>query len=162
MPIFGSKDKENNRSVNFSCVDGLPGYASGDAVNATINLDQSILFLRARVFKRPEIKLYLDKITSVSVATETEIREKSKNVIGRAAIGTLLLGPLGAVVGGMSGVGSKKKKEIKSFLFITYLSSDISEKTIVLEIVGASLGWNKFVADLKKATQGEVQKEIVL
>lgn len=38
------------------------------------------------------------------------ITQKSKSVVGRAVVGGLLLGPLGAVVGGMSGIGSKNTK----------------------------------------------------
>lgn len=42
---------------------------------------------------------------------------QNKSVIGRAAVGGLILGPLGAVVGGMSGLGSKYKK-LGAYLFI--------------------------------------------
>lgn len=162
MPIFKSKDRTGNRSVNFSHVDGLPGYVPNEAVNATLSNDASALVVKSRIAKRPEIKLSFEKITSVSVASETEIQEKSKSVIGRAAIGVLLLGPLGGMIGGMSGIGAKRTKEEKSFILITYLSSDKSEKTIVLEIVGASVGWNKFVSELKEINQTEDPEEIIL
>lgn len=41
---------------------------------------------------------------------EQIVAQKSKSVVGRAVVGGLLLGPLGAVVGGMSGIGSKSTK----------------------------------------------------
>ena len=106
MPIFTSKDKDKNRSVNFMAVDGLPEYQLGDAINATIVKNENVLRIKARVFKRPIINLPINKILSAVFASETEILEKDKSVIGRAAVGTLLLGPLGTIVGGMSGIGA--------------------------------------------------------
>ncbi len=38
--------------------------------------------------------------------------EKDKSVIGRAIVGGLLLGPVGAIVGGMSGIGTKKETKV--------------------------------------------------
>jgi hypothetical protein len=35
--------------------------------------------------------------------------EKDKSVLGRAAVGAIVLGPIGAIVGGISGVGKKKQ-----------------------------------------------------
>lgn len=50
-----------------------------------------------------------------------EITEKDKSVIGRAVVGGLLLGPVGAIVGGMSGIGTKqkvKKGNVDLYLYI--------------------------------------------
>jgi len=63
--------------------------------------------------------------------------QKDKSVVGRAIIGDILLGPLGAIIGGMSGVSSKyeksnilmilfwdtKTKKPKTFSFLTDTSS---------------------------------------
>ena len=43
---------------------------------------------------------------------EYETIEKDKSVIGRAIVGGLLLGPVGAIVGGMSGIGTKQETKI--------------------------------------------------
>lgn len=145
MPIFKSKDKEGNSSVNFSFIDGLPGYNAGDAINATINMITGELVIKARAFKRPEVHLPLNRILAAEHTSDVELKEKEKSVIARAAVGSLLLGPLGAVVGGMSGVGNKKEKIHKDFIFITYTNSNGEEKTIIFEIVGASIGWTKFL-----------------
>lgn len=82
MPIFTSKDKDKNRSVNFMAVDGLPEYQLGDAINATIVKNENVLRIKARVFKRPIINLPINKILSAVFASETEILEKDKSVIG--------------------------------------------------------------------------------
>jgi hypothetical protein len=56
-----------------------------------------------------------------------EYVEKEKSVIGRALVGTLIAGPIGAIVGGISGVGTKKIGEF-DFLIINFW--DVSETTI--------------------------------
>lgn len=143
-------------------VDGLPGYQQGDAINATINKASGILTIRARAFKRPEIQLPLDRITYAESKTETELQERDKSVIGRAAVGALFLGPLGAMIGGMSGIGSKQKKSVKQFLIIAYSSTSGEEKAIALEIVGASIGWEKFLKEINPKTAIQSDNSIVL
>ena len=49
----------------------------------------------------------------------------------------------------MSGIGSKKKETNKTFMIITYISSD-EEKKLVFEVVGSSIGWNKLLKELPR------------
>lgn len=52
----------------------------------------------------------LDQISEIELKREVEAditNEKEKSVVGRAVVGGLLLGPVGAIVGGMSGIGTK-------------------------------------------------------
>ncbi len=60
------------------------------------------------------------------------IEQKSKSVIGRALIGGLLLGPVGAVVGGMTGVGSKQIKLNDVDNIITIAFTDESDKEYII------------------------------
>ncbi|MBY0244287.1 MAG: zinc ribbon domain-containing protein, partial [Sphingobacteriaceae bacterium] len=57
-----------------------------------------------------------NQIIDVNIYDDTDVTEKSKSPIARAVAGGLLLGPLGAVVGGISGIGNKEVKT-KSILF---------------------------------------------
>lgn len=66
--------------------------------------------------------------------TEQDIIAKNKNVVGRSIAGGLLFGGMGAVIGGLSGVGSKNKTLHRKFVFITYQSSDKSDCGIVFEV----------------------------
>jgi len=83
------------------------------------------------------IYLYPDKITvgdkhiipfkdikNLSVCTEKEVQEKSRSVIGRGVVGGVLLGPVGAIVGGLSGVKNKQTTKETCYLVIDYQGSD--------------------------------------
>ena len=64
-------------------------------------------------------KFYISfaQLISLKFVPEEKITQENKSVIGRAVVGGLLLGPLAAVVGGMSGIG-KKTKKLGSFLLV--------------------------------------------
>lgn len=71
-----------------------------------------------------KFEIRLDKIRAAVVKNEQELVEKGKSVVGRALIGTLLVPGLGTIVGGMSGIGTKKKKGTNSqYLIINYLDA---------------------------------------
>lgn len=148
---FTSKDKSGNREVRMAYIDGIPNLftLNGEICDVTINKEIGKLTIKSAVIKNHEAHLDLDKIIDARVMTEKEIVESDKSVIGRAVVGGLLLGPLGGIVGGMSGIGSKKKTTNKTFMIISYMSGD-EEKKLVFEIVGASIGWDKMVKELPK------------
>lgn len=80
------------------------------------------------------IYLKYSKITNIDYLCETDIVEKQKSVAGRAVIGGIALGPLGAIVGGMSGIGTKSKKDIRFYLVINYKPNpNDSEKVLTFE-----------------------------
>lgn len=84
-------------------------------------------------FGKQEATLKYSQITDVFYGLETEIVEKNKSVIGRAVAGGLLFGGIGAVVGGISGTGTKAKKERHFYFIISYTSSAGEEKFIQFE-----------------------------
>lgn len=151
MSIFGSKNKQGNLSCNFMHVDGLPGYTKGIAVSVTQEDSENRLSIAMRLSKKPPLYVLYNQITTVTILSEKEIIENSKSVLGRAAVGGLLLGPLGAIVGGMSGTGTKEKTETRYYFVINYHpGSEPNEiKAISFEIVGASLHWDSFMKKLK-------------
>ena len=59
-------------------------------------------------------------ITDISECTVEELQEKQKSVIGRAIVGGALFGGIGAIVGGMSGVGTKTETVRKKLVTVTY------------------------------------------
>lgn len=150
MSIFGKKNKSGNRAVNLSYMDGLNGYSKGTVVEVSINEEIECITIKARAFKKPEVNLRFEQITGVTVVSEKDVIEKSKSTVGRAVVGGVLLGPLGAIVGGMSGIGNKVKSSTKYFMVINYKSREEELKVLSFEIVGASLHWSSFVEEFRK------------
>lgn len=64
------------------------------------------------------LDIHNSQIISFKQTTKSELVYMDKSVIGRAVLGGLILGPLGAVIGGMSGIGTKQKFQDKSYLII--------------------------------------------
>lgn len=161
MPIFSKRNKNGNLSINLMATDGLPQFPRGLAVRLTFDAANSRLCIEPRIGKNPPLFLSCNEITAIQEISSTEILEKSKSVIGRAAIGGILLGPLGAIVGGASGIGEKQKSIVKDFLVINYhpINNQEETKAISFEIVGATLHLNSFVDAVKQQIipEGEFQ-----
>lgn len=151
MPIFGSKDKNGNLACNFMHVNGVSWMSAGAAVTVTLDDSSQQLEIKMRVFKGNPAYLPYSQITSIGVVSEKEVIEHNKSVLGRAAVGGLVFGPLGAIVGGMSGTGTKQKVQNKYFFVINYHPADniADTKAISLEIVGATLHLEKFTTALR-------------
>ena len=63
--------------------------------------------------------LHFSQILDIQYAESSRIYENDKSVVKRAAVGGLILGPLGAVIGGLTGVG-KKSHKFKGYIVINY------------------------------------------
>ena len=149
MAIFGNKDKDGNFTINFMAVKDTPIWDELNAISVTMLEDKLEFKNRINKNKGP-IYLEYSKITKFGTVNEKEITEKDKSVIKRGLAGGLLLGPIGAVIGAVEGTGSKKKVTYKSFFVFNYTSGDGEEKSLPVEIVGATLGLSKFAAELQK------------
>lgn len=151
MGIFGLKSKTGDAAVFLSHHSGVLGIAS-QPIELIMHNDDCRLEVRVRFFKKPSVYLPYDKIVGIIKTTQTEIKEKGKSVLGRAALGGVLLGPFGAVIGGISGTGSKKKTTINCVVVINYKPDLESEDTKVLcftYIPGNVPGLGKFIKMVK-------------
>lgn len=117
---------------NFKLIDGIPGWGQGIlAVTAEIT-DSAILFTKAVVKNSPVCTLPIERITCTDIYTEKELIEKSKSVVGRAAVGSLF-GPVGAIIGAISGSGTSKRMKSHLYYTISFTSKDGTPAMITLE-----------------------------
>lgn len=91
---------------------GLKDYGEGDSTE--LALTGNTLHIKAKAYKRPELDFPVESISSARISSNTQRQEKDKSVLGRAAAGAVIFGSVGAVVGGMSGIGKKQKKTTKT------------------------------------------------
>jgi hypothetical protein len=86
-------------------LDGSTAFGSCPGADVYISqLDEGVWIQK---LEAAIVKIHFAQIASIHFLEKVKQQAKSKSVLGRAIFGAVLLGPLGAVVGGMSGVGSK-------------------------------------------------------
>lgn len=81
--------------------------------------------------------IHNSQIISLKSMSRTELSQVNKSVIGRAVVGGVILGPLGAIVGGMSGTGTKEKTRDRHYLIINFW--DINTKAAQTILVSGNL-----------------------
>lgn len=71
--------------------------------------------------KNRELKsIDLKDIVNVGIISDKELIEKDRNVIARGVVGNVLFGGAGLILGGLSGLQTKKKEQIVDYLIINY------------------------------------------
>jgi hypothetical protein len=68
----------------------------------------------------PIMDIHVTQLIDIIKTNDIELVEKEKTVIGRAVAGTLLFGPFWGIIGGMSGVGSKKVIKSKYIIIVNF------------------------------------------
>ena len=152
-------------SSNFKLVTGIPGWGENVLVIKAELLADRITFYSSPFGQAKTISLLYSQILETGIYSETEILEKSKSVIGRSVAGGLLFGPLGALIGGMSGVGTEKTKKNHYYYTISFTSSDNSSRMISLGTECMGCNYHKFNeilrSHLPKPTANEFNKEFL-
>lgn len=158
MGIFSKKDKP--MKCRLSHQDGINGVGNGTIIDLVLDNKEQAVIVTAPMSKMEPKILEYSRIKNVNYFSEKEMIEKSKSVIGRAVVGGVLLGGVGAVVGGMSGIGDKKKESPEYYIEIEYGIKDAESETnaILLKIVGSSLGWDKFLKALREVANTKKEK----
>lgn len=120
---------------NFKLVDGLPNWPQNILIITLELYDDCLMFWRSDTPRQNQspVILKVKSILSTEYLTEKEIIEKSKSVVGRASAGALLFGPVGALIGGMSGVGKSQKQKSHTYYIIHFMNSQEKESIITLE-----------------------------
>lgn len=152
MGLFDAllKPKEIEQFV-FQHASGLK-FVDKDAF-LNLNVENCITISQGKHKKKILETINYGEVIDVILLEEIENNDKNKSIIGRAIVGGLLLGPVGAVVGGMS--GTSKTKTAKSVYYLQILAKD--EKDIILKPAFnssniAALARNKIIEKIQSST----------
>lgn len=142
MGLFNRKEKQEKMLMIH--YEGIPSLRSNCPCNMILDVKEHRLIFEEYMTKNAKtISLPLDKISKAGLVNVTEIEKQSK--LGRAAIGGLLFGGSGAIVGALS---AGEKEKTKSLYIINY-QSDGENKVIVLK-ENANLNFFKFQKHLQE------------
>ena len=129
MSLFSKKDK----NCTVKSIKKFATIGEDTLVKIIAKDRDKILSFEMPFSEAKPITLNYNQITNIDYISETEIINKQKSVCGRAVIGGLALGPLGAIVGGMSGMSTKNKKDIHFYLVINYTSQSGEDDVLIFE-----------------------------
>lgn len=106
--------------------------------------------------------LRYDQIKDVVYTSDIQTISKSKSPIGRAIAGGLLFGGTGAIVGAISGVGTKEKKAYKFYLIINYTSKTGEDKFLQYEdqSLNAGLKFSKLLKEKANIQEPDQSNEL--
>lgn len=163
--IISMSSEQQRKNANgetfekFVTGNSFGSIGSGRSVTAILEYDQ--LHIYDNLNKELNVYLNYEKIVDVGLTSNKTIIEKSKSVAGRALAGGVLLGPVGALFGGMSGIGSKTHTEVKNYILISYTSAENNETNGILLEVGLN-AWDKFMSELKEKANIVKEKSVTL
>ena len=129
MGFFKSK-KGSVISDYFQLQEDIAGYSKGYMYEVALYDDHLEIIPPS---KQNKLILNYNQITDVFYGGKTELIQKPKSVIGRALVGGMIFGGTGAVIGAVSGTGTKTEKKTHLYFIISYTSSDGEDKYIQFE-----------------------------
>lgn len=114
--ILETADKKLLNKVGY--LGGVPAFneklANKKRSEYLLNLEMRPKGLEIKVdyvFTSTRIGIFPEQIDFIVIEPQKQIVEKKgKSIVGRALVGGILLGPVGAIVGGMTGIGNKEVK----------------------------------------------------
>lgn len=128
-------------------IEGFPKSKGSNVWQLSIEGEFLKLNETSGIVKRKSLKVYkidLSKVITIDTITKENIYEKKKSVIGRGLTGAALFGPAGAVLGGMSGIGTKEQKVCVSIFSISFYGK--SEEDIKTILFDKMANWDMFDA----------------
>lgn len=157
MGLFSSlnkHDKEGNLKCRYALAGGITSFAYTYAVVDVFQRDdrKTLEIVNASSKKDTPVFLNYAQIYEVGQFENLKVGNDGGSAAGEALIGGALFGTVGALVGGMSGMS--KTKNIRRCLVLNYHpdSAPSESKTILLEIVQASIFHDDFIRALLEKT----------
>lgn len=161
MGLFSKKENQKLKPIDLIYIDGVKGYNKGTSISLSLEEELNCVVVQTVKNNLPKVNLDLEKIVAVDIIHERDVIEANKSTVGRAMVGGIVLGPLGAIIGGISGVGTKKNTKLRDFLVINYKSQN-EIKALSFEMVKITLNVPKFINTLRDKIKNNESAEIYL
>lgn len=126
---FFKKKKGSVISEHFKLLENVAMFSKGYMYEVALY----DTYLEITSLQKKTVTLNYNQITDVFYGGKTELIQKPKSVIGRAVVGGVIFGGVGAIVGAASGTGTKTGKKTHLYFIISYTSSDGEDKYIQFE-----------------------------
>lgn len=101
--------------------------------------------------KNMEFNIKSDNIKCMSIILAKDLLDKNKSSVLRGAVGSMIAGPGGLILGGMSGMKTGKKSVY--VLIINYISKNNEEKTLVFAPKYNKVLTENFIKKFEKLNQ---------
>lgn len=145
MGFFSKKEKDKKEKISmyFNHISGLD-LDKGFAISLNKLEDEILIEYGSGKF---QLKIPYSNIVKVYRYTITEEEFKKKSILGRAIVGGVLTGGVGAVIGGMTGIGDKKTTRDVSIVEIDYNISGSAEIILLEDYI--VFGTEKFINSIE-------------
>lgn len=135
--LIMSNNEKRKKAKAEGALDMLPcvhvsGLGIGEFTACDLLCFHDKIEIRELTSKRT-FQIPIERLRALEIKSEQEFKELDRSVIGRALVGTLLVPGLGTIVGGMSGLKSKKKGDLKTYLIINYIDKENQLQGVTFE-----------------------------
>lgn len=132
--VYSSNSAKEGKlmSLRYKYISGIPELKEGEIIR--ISSDNEKIEIKDLQF-RDKYSIPKDKVVSKSITSSNMLTEKQKSVIQRSLVGFAVGGGLGAIIGGVSGVGTKETIELVNFLTIGYKDKDDNEQEAMFALM---------------------------
>ena len=149
MGLFRKKEKSSK--VKF--IEGIERFTKGEVITLSLDEDKECLVMKNLNKQIGDVYLKYEQVIMVKYMHEREIVEANKSTIGRAAVGGLLLGEVGALAGAASSAGTKKKEKLKTYIIINYKDRNGEKKVLSFETTNSNLYIVKIIKKLNEKSK---------
>lgn len=126
--VYSSSNAKQGNLIplTFRYISGIPNLKEGEIIKISSNNEKININDKYFISK--------DKVISKNITDSRMLTEKQKSVIQRSLVGLAVGGGLGAIIGGISGVGTKQVTELVHFLNIDYKDENDIEQSAIFSL----------------------------
>ena len=164
MGLFGADTSMYDLAVRFSFAGGTSMFGTGELVTVASDAKNKRLAIFDTRTGEKIVYLAYSQLCGVHRTNEVTTVQKGKSVLGRGAIGGMVFGPAGAIVGGLSGTGKKQKKSVSTYLVISYhpTGRDNETQELLFETTPATMGLKTLEEEIQDRCSGATTSECYL